>query len=256
MGILNLTPDSFFAGSRFSGVDAVLQHAERMLADGADILDLGGQSSRPGAVQVSAEEELKRLLPALEALVKRFPEAVLSIDTFYSRVASSCIAAGASIINDISSGEDDQEMLPTIARLQVPYIAMHKKGKPGNMQQQAVYEDVTLEVMDYFSRKIQHFKSQGIHELILDPGFGFAKTVAHNFELLGRLEDFRVLGYPVLAGLSRKSMIWRTLKSDPEHALNGSTALHAVALMKGASILRVHDVREAMETVKLLNCLP
>jgi len=256
MGILNLTPDSFFAGSRFSGVDAVLQHAERMVADGADILDLGGQSSRPGAVQVSAEEELKRLLPALEALVKRFPEAVLSIDTFYSRVASSCIAAGASIINDISSGEDDQEMLPTIARLQVPYIAMHKKGNPGNMQQQAVYEDVTLEVMDYFSRKIQHFKSQGIHELILDPGFGFAKTVAHNFELLGRLEDFRVLGYPVLAGLSRKSMIWRTLKSDPEHALNGSTALHAVALMKGASILRVHDVREAMETVKLLNCLP
>ncbi|MBU6325147.1 MAG: dihydropteroate synthase, partial [Bacteroidetes bacterium] len=170
--------------------------------------------------------------------------------------AEACVHAGASIINDISCGEDDPEMLPTVARLKVPYIAMHKKGRPQNMQQLAEYEDVTKEVMTYFAEKIQLFRQQGLHEFILDPGFGFAKTVAQNFELLSRLEDLRALGYPVLVGLSRKSMIWRTLECKPEEALNGSTALHAVALMKGASILRVHDVREAVETVKLLDCLP
>jgi len=256
MGILNLTPDSFYAGSRFNGFEAVLAQSEMMLKEGADILDLGGQSTRPGAVPVSAVEELSRVLPALEALLKRFPNAVMSIDTFYASVASACVKAGASIINDISAGEDDPSMLETVAQLKVPYIAMHKKGKPQTMQQLAVYDDVTKEVMTYFAEKIHLFRQQGIHEFILDPGFGFAKTVAQNFELLGRLEDLRVLGYPLLVGVSRKSMIWRTLNCTPEEALNGSTALHAVALMKGASILRVHDVREAVETIRLLDCLP
>lgn len=256
MGILNLTPDSFYAGSRFSATDAVLQEAEKMLAEGADILDLGGQSTRPGAELIGAEAELRRVLPAVQALKKQFPDTILSIDTFHASVAETCVHEGASIINDISAGEDDPEMLPTVARLQVPYIAMHKKGRPQNMQQLADYEDVTKEVMAYFVGKIQLFRELGIHEIILDPGFGFAKTVAQNFELLSRLEDFKALGYPVLVGLSRKSMIWRTLECKPEEALNGSTALHTVALMKGASILRVHDVREAVETVKLLDCLP
>jgi dihydropteroate synthase len=256
MGILNLTPDSFYAGSRFNGFEAVLAQSEMMLEAGADILDLGGQSTRPGAAHVSAEEELSRVLPALEALLQRFPDAVVSIDTFYASVARACVKAGASIINDISAGEDDPNMLETVAQLQVPYIAMHKKGTPQNMQQLADYDDVTKEVMSYFAEKISLFRKHGIHEVVLDPGFGFAKTVAQNFELLSRLEDFRALGHPLLVGVSRKSMIWRTLNSNPEEALNGSTALHAVALMKGASILRVHDVREAVETIRLLDCLP
>jgi dihydropteroate synthase len=256
MGILNLTPDSFYAGSRFNGFEAVLAQAEMMLEAGANILDLGGQSTRPGAAPVSDEEELIRVLPALEALLKRFPDTVVSIDTYYASVARACVEAGASIINDISAGEDDPSMLETVAQLKVPYIAMHKKGTPQNMQQLAVYDDVKNEVMAYFAEKIHLFRQKGIHEFILDPGFGFAKTVKQNFELLSRLEDLRVLGYPVLVGLSRKSMIWRTLNCTPEEALNGSTALHAVALMKGASILRVHDVREAVETIRLLDCLP
>ncbi|MEN9511008.1 MAG: dihydropteroate synthase [Bacteroidota bacterium] len=256
MGILNLTPDSFYAGSRFNGFEAVLAQSEMMLEAGASILDLGGQSTRPGAAPVSAEEELSRVLPALEALLKRFPDAVVSIDTFYASVARACVEAGASIVNDISAGEDDPNMLETVAKLQVPYIAMHKKGTPQNMQQLAVYDDVTNEVMSYFAEKIHLFRQHGIHEVVLDPGFGFAKTVAQNFELLSRLEDFRVLGHPLLVGVSRKSMIWRTLNCTPEEALNGSTALHTVALMKGASILRVHDVREAVETIRLLDCLP
>ena len=253
MGIINITPDSFFAESRKTNIDAIVQKAGKMLADGAAILDLGAYSSRPGAVDISVQEETDRLLPAVEAIVARYPDAVISADTFRASVAEAAINAGAQIINDISGGELDADMFATVARLQVPYILMHMKGTPQNMVQQAHYEDIFAEVYDYFVKKIYRLKQLGVHDIVLDPGFGFAKTAAHSYELISKMKGFDVLQLPVLAGISRKKMIYGLLGTTANEALNGTTALNTIALMKGASILRVHDVKEAVEAVKIFN---
>ena len=250
MGILNATPDSFFEGSRIVNQKAV-DVAGRMLEDGADILDIGGQSTRPGAKLVSAEEETDRILPVIENIVRCFPSVVISADTFYGSVAKRAVAAGAGMINDISAGEDDPEMLPFIAACKVPYVAMHKQGKPQNMQDNPVYQNVTADILSYFEKKQDLFQSLGINNWIIDPGFGFGKTVAHNFEMLRNLGEFKKLGNPLLVGISRKSMIWKTLQTSAAGALNGTTALHMAALIHGADILRVHDVKEAKECITL-----
>jgi dihydropteroate synthase len=251
MGIINITPDSFYADSRKTGIDVILQQAEKMLADGATFLDIGAYSSRPGAVDISIQEETDRLLPAVEAIAARFPDAVISVDTFRSGVAEAAVRAGAHIINDISGGGLDEDMFATIARLQVPYILMHMKGTPQNMTQLANYEDVFSEVFDYFVKKIHHLKQLGVHDIILDPGFGFAKEARHSYTLMSRLQEFDRLKLPVLAGISRKRMIYGLLGTTIEEALNGTTVLNTIALMNGASILRVHDVKEAVEAVKI-----
>lgn len=251
MGIINLTPDSFYAGSRKQGIDPALQQARNMLSDGADFLDLGAYSSRPGADDISVQEETDRLLPVVEAIVEEFPEAILSIDTFRSPVAEAAIKAGAHIINDISGGQLDEEMFATVARLQVPYILMHMKGNPKTMNQLAVYENVFAEVYDYFAERRHQLKQLGVHDVILDPGFGFAKKPEHGYALMNRLQDFAMLGLPVLAGVSRKKMIYGSLGITADKALNGTTALNAIALTKGANILRVHDVKEAVQAVKI-----
>lgn len=251
MGILNLTPDSFFAGSRQQSVDLVLRTAEKMLSEGAAILDLGAASTRPGSVQPSVQEETDRLIPAVAALAKTFPEAWLSIDTFRASVAEAAIHAGAHMINDISAGDLDAAMLPAIARLKVPYIAMHMQGKPATMQQHPQYTDVVSEVFDYLKEKTLACHALGIYDVLTDPGFGFGKAQAHNFALMNHFADFRTLGCPVVCGISRKGMIWKTLDITPDAALNGTTALHMAALQQGASILRVHDVKEAVEAVRL-----
>jgi len=255
MGILNITPDSFYAGSRMADDSNLLRTAESMLKAGADILDLGAQSTRPGAEMVGIDEEKRRLIPALCSIKSNFPDALISVDTFIGSVAADAAAAGADIINDVSAGEDDPEMLATVARLKLPYIAMHKQGVPATMQENPQYDDVLAEVLSYFAQKITDLASLGIHEVWIDPGFGFGKTSAHNFRLLQALEDFQVLGKPLLVGVSRKGMVWRTLGITAEEALNGSTVLHTVALLKGASILRVHDVKEAVEVRSLLEAM-
>jgi dihydropteroate synthase len=252
MGIINSTPDSFFQGSRFSGTDAVLAQAEKMLEDGADIIDIGGQSTRPGSTLLTALEELQRVIESVEALHKRFPEAFISIDTFYALVAKETVAAGASIINDISAGSMDETMISMVASLNVPYVLMHMKGKPDTMQHSAHYENVTREVLDFFIHKIPLVRKAGIKDIIVDPGFGFGKTIAHNFELLRNLSAFKMLDCPILLGLSRKSTIYKTLGMGPEQALNGTTVLNTVGVENGAGILRVHDVKEAREIVNLL----
>jgi dihydropteroate synthase len=251
MGVINATPDSFYEGSRFSGTDKILVQAEKMIGEGADILDIGGQSTRPGSDQVSAETELSRIIEGIEMIHQNFPETIISVDTYYSTVAKKCIHAGASIINDISSGAMDKEMLSTIATLQVPLVAMHMKGTPQTMQQQANYENVTREVLDFFIRKKDECKTVGIGDVIIDPGFGFAKTIAQNFQVLKDLSVFKMLDAPVLVGLSRKSSVYKTLGTLPEEALNGTTVLNTIALMNGADILRVHDVKQAKEAIKL-----
>ena len=251
MGIINLTPDSFYAGSRKQGIDAALQQAEKMLNEGADFLDLGAYSSRPGADDISVQEETDRLLPVVEAIVNSFPEAILSIDTFRAPVAEAAINAGAHIINDISGGQLDENMFTTVARLQVPYILMHMKGTPKTMNQLAVYDDVFAEVYDYFADKYYQLKRLGVHDVIIDPGFGFAKKPEHGYALMNRLQDFETLGLPILAGISRKKMIYGLLNVTAAEALNGTTALNTIALTKGANILRVHDVKEATEAVKI-----
>ena len=251
MGIINITPDSFFAGSRKTDTPAILLQAEKMLTDGATFLDLGAYSSRPGAVDISVEEETERLLPAVEAIAKDFPEAVMSIDTFRASVAEAAVKAGAHIVNDISGGSLDAKMFATVARLQVPYILMHMKGTPQTMVQQAQYDDVFAEVYDYFVKKIYQLRQLGLHDIILDPGFGFAKTAEQGYELMSRMQEFGVLQLPVLAGVSRKRMVYGLLGNSAEDALNGTTALNTIALTKGASILRVHDVKEAVEAVKI-----
>ncbi len=251
MGIINVTPDSFFAGSRkLNTADAVFM-AEKMLNEGAGFLDIGAYSSRPGAADIAVEEETGRLLPVVEAIAKQFPEAVLSVDTFRAAVAEAAIKAGAHIINDISGGELDEQMFATVARLQVPYILMHTKGTPQNMAQKAQYEDVFAEVFDYFAEKVYRLKQLHVHDVILDPGFGFAKTREQSFKLLQQMQGFDLLELPVLAGISRKGMIYKTLGGTAGSALNGTTVLNTIALMNGANILRVHDVKEAVETVKL-----
>ncbi len=256
MGILNSTPDSFYAGSRIPGVDEALARAEAMLREGATFLDIGGYSTRPGAAEVTEEEELKRVAPLVEALVAAFPEVLLSIDTFRSRVARTALEAGAALVNDISAGLRDPEMLPLVAEKQVPYIMMHMRGTPADMAQLTAYDDLVGEILYYFSERLAAARALGITDLIADPGFGFAKTRAQNFELLAGLPAFRVLEAPLLVGISRKSMIWKTLGVDPSEALNGTTALHMLALQGGASILRVHDVKEASECIRLWEEIP
>lgn len=251
MGIINVTPDSFYEGSRFMENAVILKMAEKMIKDGADILDLGAQSTRPGSERISAEEELQRIVPAIEAIHSAFPNAILSIDTYYGKVAKESVEAGASIVNDISAGNLDESMLKTVAILNVPYICMHMKGSPESMQSQAHYDNLSLEILDFFIKKIDECNKVGIKDVILDPGFGFAKTISHNFELLKNLSIFKILEKPILIGISRKSTVYKTLGVSAAEALNGTTFLHAMALLNGANILRVHDVKEAKEAVKL-----
>jgi dihydropteroate synthase len=251
MGIINLTPDSFYAGSRKQDMDAILLQAQKMLTDGATFLDFGAYSSRPGAADITVQEEMDRLLPAVEAIVRDLPGAILSIDTFRAPVATAAVKAGAHIINDISGGGLDIDMFSTVATLQVPYILMHMKGTPQNMNQMANYENVFDEVFDYFTAKYHQLKQLGVKDVILDPGFGFAKKTEHSYALMHRLQDFNVLQLPLLVGISRKNMIYKTLDITANEALNGTTALNTIALTKGANILRVHDVKEAVEAVKI-----
>lgn len=256
MGIINATPDSFYAASRKSSIDEALFTAEKMLNDGAAMLDIGGQSTRPGSEKVSAEDEKKRLIPIIQAVHHRFPEAVISADTFYASAAKEAVIAGATIINDISGGHADADMLHTAAALHAVYICMHMKGSPQDMQQHASYDNVTEETIGYFTERIAACASAGIHDIIIDPGFGFAKNTAQNFQVLANLKAYRILQKPLLVGISRKSFIYKTLNISSQEALNGTTALHAVALLHGANILRVHDVKEACEAVKLISALP
>lgn len=251
MGIINTTPDSFYAGSRPQLAEDILRRAEKMVAEGADIIDIGGQSTRPGSTQVDEEVEMRRVIPAVRAIHQRFPEQMLSIDTFYADVAETAVEAGASIVNDVSAGSLDERLLPTIARLRVPYVLMHMHKTPQTMQANPFYENVALDVFDFLNRKLQACKSEGIQDIILDPGFGFGKTAQHNFQLLQSLSYFEQLNCPLMVGLSRKATIYKTLGLTAAEALNGSTVMHTIALMNGANILRVHDVREAVEAVKL-----
>lgn len=254
MGILNLTPDSFFAKSRVAGQDDLLHRAEAMLQAGASILDVGGYSSRLGAEHISEDEEKSRVLPAVEALRRAFPEAFLSIDTFRSGVACAAIAAGADIINDISGGELDADMFATAGQLQVPYVLMHMRGTPQTMQQLTDYpEGLVLELVRYFRNKVAQLRVAGVTDIILDPGFGFAKTATQNHELLSRLRELQLLGLPILAGLSRKAMVYKALGLTPDSALSGTVAVNTIALLNGARLLRVHDVAEAVQTVRLVS---
>lgn len=255
MGILNVTPDSFFDGGKYNSDTEALKHVEKMLFDGATFIDVGGYSSRPGAENISVQEETERVIPVIRAIIKFFPEAVISIDTFRSEVAKAAVGEGAVVVNDISGGQLDALMFATIAALKVPYILMHMKGTPQTMTTLSTYENLIKEVIDYFHPKIARLQELGCKDIIVDPGFGFAKSIDQNFELLNNLDHLRILGKPVLAGLSRKSMIWKTLKIDTDQALNGTTSLNTIAILKGASVLRVHDVREAAEVIKLVTKL-
>lgn len=255
MGILNITPDSFFSGSRVQSEKEILQQAEKMLTEGADFLDLGAYSSRPDAENISTEEELNRLIPAVKIIAQHFPEALISVDTFRASVAQRAVEAGAHIINDISGGNLDVQMFKTVGKLQVPYILMHMKGTPQTMKNLNQYENMMQEMCFYFSEKIAQLKQLGLKDIIIDPGFGFAKNITQNYQLLNHLEDLNLFGLPVLAGLSRKSMLWKSLKITPEEALNGTSVLNTIALQKGVKILRVHDVKEARECVKIYNLL-
>ena len=251
MGILNTTDDSFYDGGKYHTIDKALFRCEDMLHEGADIIDIGGQSTRPGAELITENEEIRRTAPVIDAIIKRFPEIILSIDTFRAAVANHAVRAGAAIINDVSAGDDDDEMVKTVSRLQVPYIAMHKKGLPKTMQDQPHYDNVLQEVKSYLENKVKLYHQAGIEDIVLDPGFGFGKTLDDNYHLLKHLETFHSLNCPLLVGVSRKSMVWKLLSTEPSKALNGSTALHMLALAKGAHILRVHDVKEAIDCVKI-----
>jgi dihydropteroate synthase len=251
MGVINVTPDSFYPGSRRSGTDEILRSAELMLNDGADIIDIGGQSTRPGSELFSVDEELSRAIEPVEAIQKNFPQSFISIDTFYSKVAKEAVEAGACIVNDISAGNMDEMMIPTIASLQVPYVLMHMQGVPQTMQQNPQYENVVEEVFDFFQQKITTLRKAGIKDIIIDPGFGFGKTIAHNFELLRNLQAFKELNLPLLAGVSRKSFVYRSIGVTSENALTGTIVLNTIALLNGTDILRVHDVKEAKQTIQL-----
>jgi dihydropteroate synthase len=251
MGITNVTPDSFFDGGKLTNTDEIVSKVEKMLEDGATFIDLGGYSSKPGADFVSEEEELNRVIPIVNLLVEKFPDILLSVDTFRSEVAKQAIENGAAIINDISAGILDENMLETVAKLQVPYIMMHMKGTPQTMQSLANYDDLIKEMNFYFSERIAKARSFGLNDIIIDPGFGFAKTLEQNYELLNNLDLLQFHDLPILAGISRKSMIYKTLDCTPKEALIGTTFLHAFCLQKGTNILRVHDVKEAVECVKL-----
>ncbi|HEX7904989.1 MAG TPA: dihydropteroate synthase [Chitinophagaceae bacterium] len=252
MGIINSTPDSFYSGSRMQGTDAILKQAEQMIKDGATIIDIGGQSTRPGSEKLNADQELQRVIDPVAAIHQHFPEVFISIDTYYAKVAKEAVDAGACIVNDISAGSMDNEMIPVVASLHTPYVLMHMKGSPQTMQQEATYNNVTQEVLDFLIQKKNELHKAGIIDIIIDAGFGFGKTIAHNFELLKTLEVFRMLNAPLLLGLSRKSTIYKTLGITAGEALNGTTVLNTIGLLKGATILRVHDVKEAIEAIKLV----
>lgn len=252
MGILNITPDSFYDGGKYSEMPLIESQIEKILNEGATIIDVGAYSSRPGAMHISEEEELKRLSPVLQLINKKYPSAIVSVDTFRANIAEKVVKDyGVAIINDISAGEMDSKMFETIASLNIPYIIMHMKGTPQNMQQNPIYKNVINEIISYFSNKINQLKQLGVHDIIIDPGFGFGKTIEHNYELLNKLHKLRIFELPVLAGISRKSMIYKFLNKSPQEALNGTTVLNTLALTKGASILRVHDVQEAVEVINL-----
>jgi len=255
MGILNITPDSFYDGGLYKNDSKILNQVEKMLKYGATFIDVGAYSSKPNAAHVSQVDELNRIVPIVHLILKTFPDTLLSIDTFRSEVAKQCVNAGACIINDISAGKLDKNMLQTVASLHVPYIMMHMRGTPQNMQQQTNYDNLVKDVIFYFSERIAAAKALGIIDIIIDPGFGFSKILEQNFEILNQLELFKMIDKPLLIGVSRKSMIYKTLETSAKDALNGTSVLNTVALQKGASILRVHDVKEAMECVKLVESL-
>ncbi len=251
MGILNLTPDSFYDGGKYKNESQVLRRVEKMLQEGATFIDLGAYSSRPGADHITCEEEERRILPMVTLILSKFPNAILSIDTFRSNIAKHCIEAGAAMINDISAGNLDNNMIKTVGQLKVPFIMMHMKGTPQTMKSLNQYVDLIQDIQFYFSQKVVEARKNGINDIIIDPGFGFAKNSSQNFELLRKLSLLKLQGLPILAGLSRKSMIYKTLDINPEASLNGTTSLHTIALLNGASILRVHDVKEALECINL-----
>ncbi len=251
MGILNITPDSFFDGGTYANIDDILAKTEQMQHEGATFIDVGAYSSRPGAKHISEEEELKRIIPVVESICQSFPKALISIDTFRSKVAKACIEKGAHLINDISAGNMDAKMFTTVSELQVPYIMMHMKGTPQTMQQNPTYENLITEVMHYFAEKIFELRKHGVNDIITDAGFGFGKTLDHNYQLLANLELFKNLDVPTLVGVSRKSMIYKLFGTSAKEALNGTTSANTIALMNGANILRVHDVKEAAEAIKI-----
>lgn len=251
MGILNVTPDSFFATSRCRSEEEIRQRVCMMRREGATMVDIGAYSSRPGAEEVSVEEELRRLLPAVGIVREEWPDAIISVDTFRAEVARQAVEAGADIINDISGGEMDKDMFRTVAELHVPYILMHMQGTPQDMQKAPHYDNLMCEVFRSLGERVEELHEAGVADVIVDPGFGFGKTMAQNYEMMARLGEFRLLGCPILVGISRKSMVYRLLDTTPEESLNGTTALNTIALMNGASILRVHDVREAVEAIKI-----
>lgn len=255
MGILNATPNSFYNQGKDSDVEGLMRTAHTMVKDGAQILDIGGASTKPGEPIIAIQQELDNILPVIEAVRKAYPAIWISVDTYHARTAEAAVAYGADLINDVSGGHISEDMLPTVAKLKVPYVAMHMQGVPENMQQNPLYNDVILEVYDYLKQIITDCAALGLHDVIIDPGFGFGKTLAHNYQLLNHLGVFRSLGKPILAGISRKSMIWKPLGTNASSALNGTTALHMIALQQGASILRVHDVAEAQECITLYNML-
>jgi dihydropteroate synthase len=251
MGIINATPDSFYKGDLPAGLEEIVVQVGKMTSEGASIIDIGGQSARPGSERISASEEIQRVIPVIDSILTTYPQTIISIDTYHSEVALAAIKAGASIVNDISAGSLDPEMIHCVSSLKVPYICMHMKGSPEHMQNNPTYDNLIKEVLDFFIDKIEQCKKAGIKDIIIDPGFGFGKTIQQNFILLKQLSVFKMLDKPILAGLSRKSMVYKTLDVDVTAALNGSTVLHTIALQQGASILRVHDVKEAMQAVTL-----
>ncbi|QNM85683.1 dihydropteroate synthase [Polaribacter pectinis] len=253
MGILNITPDSFFDGGKYKNEVEILNQTEKMLLEGATFIDVGAYSSRPGATHISEEQELQRIVPVINLLVKNFPEIVISVDTFRSKIAKEAVENGVAIVNDISGGKMDDKMFETVAKLQVPYILMHMLGTPQNMQQNPVYKDVTQEIISFFAEQIHKLHQLKLNDIIIDVGFGFGKTVAHNFEILKNLDLFKSLDAPILAGISRKSMLYKTLDISAQEALNATTSANTIALLNGANILRVHDVKEAVEAVKIVN---
>lgn len=251
MGILNLTPDSFYDGGAYKNEDDIIKHVDKMLTEGATFIDVGAYSSRPRAKNISQTEELERILPIITLLIDRFPDILISVDTFRSKIAETCVLAGACMVNDISAGNMDPQMLETVAKLKVPYIMMHMKGTPQNMQQHTQYEHLIKEILFYFSERIAKAKALSIHDILVDPGFGFSKTTSQNYDLLKHLDLLDILNKPMLVGFSRKSMVYKPLGSSSQKALNGTTVLNTLALAKNASILRVHDVKEAMECITL-----
>ena len=255
MGILNITPDSFFDGGKYSNKKEILHQVETMLSEGATFIDVGAYSSRPGAKHISEKEELERIVPVIKLLINEFPEILISIDSFRSEVVNQCINEGASLVNDISAGELDPNMFNTIAKLQVPYIFMHMQGKPENMQQNPTYTNIVKDIIFYFSKKINQLRALGVNDIISDVGFGFGKTIEHNYQLLNSLDLFKNLEVPMLVGLSRKSMLYKPLEISPNEALNATTIANTIAIEKGANILRVHDVKEAVETIKIVELL-